>query len=57
MSKKQSLDCSRSTYKKTLPCDPHFRRLYYKIDRLVKEGKIKEEILKKKSRIKPSRFH
>ena len=28
--------------------DPYFKKLYYKINELVKEGKTKEEILKKK---------
>ena len=28
------------------PVDPHFRRIYNKINELVKEGKSQEEILK-----------
>ena len=46
LSKNQKIKSPGNLPKKIWPCDPHFRRLYDKINELVKEGKSQEEILK-----------
>jgi hypothetical protein len=49
MSKNKKLLQANFLQKSYFTPDPWFKKLYYKIDRLVKEGKTREEILDHKN--------